>query len=808
LKKKLRTLFLVCIAFFCLFSFSSSTPVFADQFNGNEGIIGDEQQQKEREQDLDVQKQVPTDDTDTIYSRYKDNSFTLMNKEYSSLNKINEFLQNIGSWVKNIVGSLVTMTGKFNTFIVHTLFSINIAEKVKEPFQKLSIEIAKNLNSVAVNIGLAIVACLILAKFVTTGRVKESAKVFGLALLTMVCFSLFINESSNKYFFDTLLEIDNQLELAIADVNPEFSEEEQTTIPENALPLEGNRPETDSTQSVTVAEKIRSKVFRANVYEPYLYLNYGTTDSEKIREKQIEYKGESYDRIGALLDNDNGTDKQIKFVDAVTDYEVDTIGNSMPSYLNGNQLTGIAGFYFVSNIIQMFIFAILGLVRLALQILLITLPPFLPFFLFFGMISPGSGVLMGYLKGVGTVSFLKATISLITIIFTSYISIGYKIIEDEDEPFVAIITLIAWIVAPVAIYYFRYFLAGIFSKRMRMMSGGLMFAGMHPGKAAKQARNTRQEEKKQREAERKKKQKELEEKKKQNTKDGNPNAKNELNNPKSNKQNPNNGRKNRVTRKDKNKENSTEETSMNNETQEQQNGQKLNETNQADQERNARKERVRVQKQVSENGEDGQDGQSGTKIDNPVQGETTSHDSSKVRQNVRRKDSQTSSSDKDTTSKQVNQPKQKGAGNAKSQNNTRSDRTSTASKTDPNAQTTQSLNQKQQPNGKTGQSVRKDRTRTDKNSKSNGQVKKSSEGSTNQSVQGDKNTIRNHTKAKARIKTANARQTPTGQQINTKTNEVIHTNSGKIVDSETGEIIQRKSRVRKIVQPNKNKKGE
>lgn len=92
-------------------------------------------------------------------------------------------------------------------------------------------------------------------------------------------------------------------------VNPVLTPEEETNY------------ETKETEEVTADKKVETagklmaaRVFYSNVYEPYLLLNYGTTNVDTIREKKVKYAGKEYDRINLLLDNDLGTKIGRKFM--------------------------------------------------------------------------------------------------------------------------------------------------------------------------------------------------------------------------------------------------------------------------------------------------------------------------------------------------------------------------------------------------------------------------------------------------------------------------------------------------------------
>lgn len=57
------------------------------------------------------------------------------------------------------------------------------------------------------------------------------------------------------------------------------------------------------------------------MYEPYLLMNYGTSDVNKIRKKTVKYKDKEYDRINLLLDNDMNSEENNKLMEEVVNYE-------------------------------------------------------------------------------------------------------------------------------------------------------------------------------------------------------------------------------------------------------------------------------------------------------------------------------------------------------------------------------------------------------------------------------------------------------------------------------------------------------
>ncbi len=472
LMKKKCLLFLVLL--FSFIGFSASHPIQAEAKTEVMYVAVSE------EKGFPVVNKEPTEDKDEIYNRYEENSFSLMNKEFSSLNKINEFRQNLDSMIKNWVWSAASAIGRFNARMVKGLFSLDLATQVKEPFQELSLDLANSLVTVATTFGLVMVALFMVIKYATTGQFFEAVKIFGLAILTMISFAIFTDPKGNEFFFDGVISIDHQLEKALAGVNPNFKPEGQTHF------VPGNGEEDDN----DLANRLAAEVFYNNVYVPYLYMQYGTADEAEIREQAIEYNGQSFDRIGALLDNDSASEAQVAFVEDVTDYEVDELGNTNPIYTNAFRWTGLAFLYVITNGLQFFIYGLLGIVRIAFQFLLVAILVFFPIALIFAMVIQGKDVLGSYFKGLGTIMFIKGGISLLMVIFMSYVTLAYSVMNTQTtDPLDRVITFIAWILAPPFLWTFRRFLGIIFtpgpyaSKLSRM---GM--ALRHPIQANRQAK--------------------------------------------------------------------------------------------------------------------------------------------------------------------------------------------------------------------------------------------------------------------------------------------------------------------------------
>ena len=125
-------------------------------------------------------------------------------------------------------------------------------------------------------------------------------------------------------------------------------------------------------------------VFYTNVYEPYLLMNYGTSDVNKIRKKTVKYKDKEYDRINLLLDNDMNSEENNKLMEEVVNYESKDLKTVQLCIITtGPILFGL--FYLVVNFIQTVVYFLLSFLRLIIAVIQLFLLPLLPLLLFAGL---------------------------------------------------------------------------------------------------------------------------------------------------------------------------------------------------------------------------------------------------------------------------------------------------------------------------------------------------------------------------------------------------------------------------------------
>ncbi|MWO10718.1 hypothetical protein GQM99_24875, partial [Escherichia coli] len=148
-------------------------------------------------------------------------------------------------------------------------------------------------------IGISFTAIVMFVKFAGEGQLKKSFFVFLMTILVFTGLVILKDPKANNQLFNLAFSLDSTVETAFLKKTPVLTTEEE----EKYNQASENEGETADKKLTTAGETIAASVFYSNVYEPYLLLNYGTTDINTIRKHKIFYNSKDYDRINLLLDN-------------------------------------------------------------------------------------------------------------------------------------------------------------------------------------------------------------------------------------------------------------------------------------------------------------------------------------------------------------------------------------------------------------------------------------------------------------------------------------------------------------------------
>ena len=490
----------------CFFLWKTPLTSYADQYNDGVGVTETNETEKKDE----VKQNPVTTDVDKIYDTYKDNSFELLTKEKegSFLGKIPAAISNASGVFKSFVWSGGKMLGSFNASMVEFLFDMDVVSNIRESVQKFTSNIATNMLGIAGTIGISFTAIVMFVKFAGEGQLKKSFFVFLMTILVFTGLVILKAPKAINQLFNLAFSLDSTVETAFLKTTPVLTTEEE----EKYNQASENEEETADKKLTTAGEMIAARVFYSNVYEPYLLLNYGTTDVDAIRKHKVSYNNKDYDRINLLLDNDVDTSNGEKIHEKTTKYEAEKLKNKHIQYYNNWTNVGYAFFYLVVNLIQAVVYFVLAMFRIVIGVMQVFLIPLFPILLFISLFKTELNAFSNYAKAFGILTVLKSMAGFTCILFTSFLSFGFQLSVKEHDPWKKIMIILVYLLAPLGIYFFRTFLGSLFTGRITARNA-LAFATnpfsteRRMRRAAKEQRQERREQAKKRRQEEKEKQK-------------------------------------------------------------------------------------------------------------------------------------------------------------------------------------------------------------------------------------------------------------------------------------------------------------
>lgn len=506
------------LLFFCAF-FLSSSPLSTRAEVGSEvdhtdNRLNNSDEKKKAEGEVKITD--PTTDPNTLYSRYKDNSFELMTKEKEGASGLKKYIANFSGTLKSLVWEGTKGLGNINTEMVKFLFNMDIVSAIRTPIQALTASIATNMLSIAGTIGISFVVVTMVIKFAGEQNFKKTMGLVGMTVLIFTGLSVLRNSTASDSFFNTVFTIDKAVETGMVSVNP--------VLGDSSVPLEKDKDGKDNYDSKKrlkgAGDMIATRVFFTNVYEPYLLANYGTSNMETIRKKKIEYDEKEYDRINLLLDNDISTDKGEDVHDTATEYEAEDLKNKTIQHYNNFTNAFKLGFHFVVNLIQTVAYFVLCFIRIIIGVLQVFMIPILPFLLLYGLFMTFTNVFKNYAKAMAMTIFLKGMAGFACILFATFLSYGFQLSNTMDNPWQKILTILIYLLSPFGLYFFRTFLGSLFTGQMSL-ANAVGFA-THPFSTQKLMRDNakaKRKERKQRQNDAKEERKKKLEEERKKTKD-------------------------------------------------------------------------------------------------------------------------------------------------------------------------------------------------------------------------------------------------------------------------------------------------
>lgn len=342
-------------------------------------------------------------------------------------------------WMINIVLSQITM------MVVYQLFSLDVVDMTKDAVHEIT---AGTASSLTFHFGLFALSVASLGIVVRSYIQQNWQAFFKLLTLILLSLTLLFSIQTKKFnYIDLALGLSISIENAVMSVNPTLNDDEAfqfSSFNENTA------------RNVSIA--IENKVFDALVYQPYLLLQYGTTQEKTILAEDSE-------RVISYLNADPRTEEGVKQREEISKDEYTDYNNKNIFAGNGWKQSGYILVMILSTVIQGIVFFFIALIRVMLQFAFIMMLLLAPIMIFISLFPTFETLVGRYLKGTTILILFKSVMMFFVLVATSFISLGYDMTNMSDDLYYRIFIQIMFCVAIVFMYSKRQF-------ALSMLEGG------------------------------------------------------------------------------------------------------------------------------------------------------------------------------------------------------------------------------------------------------------------------------------------------------------------------------------------------
>ncbi|GIN14617.1 hypothetical protein J26TS2_44840 [Shouchella clausii] len=342
---------------------------------------------------------------------YENNRYELMSYSDASWYEFGDKTTNsVAGTVKNLMWQMNLALSNVVLIIVYQLFSLDIVDLTQDAVSSIAAAVAGGLVTQFGQFALAIFAIGIVVKAYINQNWAAFAKMTSLVVISM---TLLFSISSERFdYIGIASSISKELENAIMNVNPTLTESDDLKI---------------NTENITdTAVALENKVFDALVYQPYLLLQYGTTDEESILEEDNE-------RITAWLEADPRTEEGMEERDSIAEDEYKLYNNYNAYAGSGFEQAAYILVMMMSTLIQGFVFFCIALIRIGLQFGFIMGLLLAPFAIFLSLFPSFETIVGKYTKALFLVILFKAITMFFVLVAVSFISLGYDMTNTTDD---------------------------------------------------------------------------------------------------------------------------------------------------------------------------------------------------------------------------------------------------------------------------------------------------------------------------------------------------------------------------------------
>lgn len=334
---------------------------------------------------LAVTNQYKKYDTDSYQSFVKpdDGFFGFINNTVSDMmNSIANFLFGINKMIWQGFDTVINYAYKADIFNDYANMIGNVSKTMYH-----------NLFSSVGLLFLAIVVATCGIAFIK-GSPEKAFKQLLTTFVVIILAGVWFNQSG--YFMKVINGVTNELQSDISSAG---------TISGNRLVNNGQK---DSISSAS--QNLRSSYFQMSVEEPYYLMNYGTTDTNAIKNRT--HDGKSIDEFLATKVTKDSADKVKQNLEAV-DYDKN-------NYLSPDQLPykmTVSSFAILETLVFGLIQTVIAILSIVIQFLAVLIDLILPVFAILSIFPRFNNLFYGGVKGMAMVLLAKASLGIVMLSF-------------------------------------------------------------------------------------------------------------------------------------------------------------------------------------------------------------------------------------------------------------------------------------------------------------------------------------------------------------------------------------------------------
>lgn len=336
---------------------------------------------------------------------------------------------NILVGVRDLAWSTYTVVAELITTVVYHMFNVDLLQMLMPNLSNFASSTSGQIINNLLVFGMAFVGVTITIR----GFMKQDwGAFFKILLLTLISLTLLFSIQSERFNYIGLVDgISKDIENTLI-----------ATPPSLITGQEVNYGTTDT------AINMENRIYNSLLLQPYLDLQYGDTSISRI-DAEREEGYQVYDYLNASPFTEDGQDTRAD----IAEVEFEDMENNNVNSANASTQIGKVFMYFISLVVQGFIYIVLAAIRYMLQIGMIIALVMLPIVLFLSLISSFEKIVLGYTRKVFQLILYKAILVFYMIFVMSIMQITYTI--QNYGMIQAIVFQVVLAISCIMIYFYR-----------------------------------------------------------------------------------------------------------------------------------------------------------------------------------------------------------------------------------------------------------------------------------------------------------------------------------------------------------------